>query len=317
MLQSEWGWTVVFDLFLSGFGGCLFVLIATCYLVFKENFTKIAHIGAWIAFGSIAAGILFLLADVGQPLRAMWMFGSFVNFNSWMPRGAWALMITTMVFLLFALSFQKPFLRKMASDDSSIHPFVTKLRNIFCVVGIAFGLFVTIYTGLLLKGSEYIPFWNTWYIPISFICLSGGAGSAAALALICVFDFEDKDWQTGKVVAGICLGCMIAAGIIVGAFISKTSSGSIGSQVGARWMMSSPAFALFAIGAIGSAIGSLAALMVGVNKKMLRCIAFTTCVLAIVAGISFRYCVLGGGTHEALFSIDAAQMFDGVTYLFH
>ena len=82
-------------------------------------------------------------------------------------------------------------------------------------------------------------------------------------------------------------------------------------------MMSSPAFALFAIGAIGSAIGSLAALMVGVNKKMLRCIAFTTCVLTIVAGISFRYCVLGGGTHEALFSIDAAQMFDGVTYLFH
>ena len=317
MLQSEWGWTVVFDLFLSGFGGCLFVLVAICYLVLKEQFAKIAHIGAWIAFGSIAGGVLFLLADVGQPLRAVWMFGSFVNFSSWMPRGAWALAITMVVLLLFALSFQRPILRKAKSDDSAIPPFVAMLRKILCVVGIVLGLFVTTYTGLLLKESEYIPLWNTWYVPISFICLSGGAGSAAALALMCALDFEGEDWQTGKVVAGICAGCMIAAGVFVGAFVSKMSSGSVGAQSGVHWMLSSPAFALFAIGVIGSAIGSLASFVARTNKKMLRCIVFATCVLAIIAGISFRYCVLGGGTHEALFSIDATQMLNGVTYLIH
>ena len=45
MLQSEWGATVVLDLFLSGFGGCLFAASALLVLVAGDKHQQSARHG--------------------------------------------------------------------------------------------------------------------------------------------------------------------------------------------------------------------------------------------------------------------------------
>ena len=63
MLQSDWGWTVVIDLFMSGFGGCLFVATAIGFLLAKDSFAKVARVGAWVSFSAVLVGVLFLRRD--------------------------------------------------------------------------------------------------------------------------------------------------------------------------------------------------------------------------------------------------------------
>ena len=61
----------------------------SCGLIGKDRYRREAACGAWIGFGCIVVGLLCLLADVGQPLRAMLLPVSFSHFTSWMAFGAW------------------------------------------------------------------------------------------------------------------------------------------------------------------------------------------------------------------------------------
>ncbi len=319
MLQSDWGWTVVIDLFMSGFGGCLFVATAIGFLLVKDGFAKIARVGAWAAFIAVLVGVFFLLMDVGQPLRAMWMFGSFVNFGSWMPRGAWSLAMSMLVFLLFALSFDKRIVARMGTASAEGVPLSKRFavaQKICAIIGIVLGLFVTTYTGFLLKGSMNIPFWDTVNLPLSFVFLSLGAGAAAMLVLLAIlYDGFGKEKLCKGFALATTVGSLVAL-LFVYLYLSEMLLVGSAAQTSAQWVLENPAFTVFVACMIVLAAAGITAFAFAGKGDRLKPVVVVACVVAIVAGVSFRYCVLGGGQHAGLPSLDLIQMFDGATYLF-
>lgn len=310
MMQSEWGWTVVVDLFMSGFGGCLFAMVAMLFLAAKERFRRAVRIGAWISFGAVLAGVCCLLADVGQPVRAMWMFGSFVNFESWMPRGAWALALTLAVFLLFALLGEERVAKLIGRGR-----FCAFARTALAVLGIACGVFVTVYTGCLLMDSGSIPFWDTPFVPLAFACSSLAAGAATALMLAVLTSGADERGKAGIVLAltaafSAALSIAFAAAAVAGVDAGGAAEASV------RWVLHSPAFAIGMAGFGAVVVAGVAALVCARRAKALRCLAIGGCAVALVAGFALRFWVVGAGAHEELPSIGMVQLYEGETFSF-
>lgn len=312
MLQSEWGATVVLDLFLSGFGGCLFAASALLLLVAGDAHQRSVRVASWISFASVLAGVLCLLADVGQPLRAMVMPLSFSNFGSWMPRGAWSLAIALLVFLLFALSFESKVTDHIGSDVAKRARVLHSARIGLGVVGIIAGLFVTLYTGFLLKDSVNIPFWDTPFLPATFVCSSLAAGCGTLLLIVALTKEGEKN--VVRVLAGTSIVLPLACGGLIAAYLSSMSSGS-GAESTA-WVMESPAFIVGAIGAAALLVGGVIALVFSERSRSIIAPAAVACIAVIALGLAIRFCVVGAGSHEALMSIDAFQAVDGITYLF-
>lgn len=312
MLQSEWGATVVLDLFLSGFGGCLFAASALLVLVAGDKHQQSARIASWVSFASVLAGVLCLLADVGQPLRAMVMPLSFSNFGSWMPRGAWSLAIALIVFLLFALSFESKATNHIGTDAAKRARMLRSARIGLGVVGIIAGLFVTLYTGFLLKDSVNIPFWDTLFLPATFVCSSLAAGCGTLLLIVALMKEGEKN--VVRVLAGASIVLPLVCGGLIAAYLSSMSTGS-GAE-SAAWVMESPAFIVGAIGAAALLAGGVIALVFSERSRSIVAPAAVACIAVIALGLAIRFCVVGAGSHEALMSIDAFQAVDGITYLF-
>lgn len=312
MLQSEWGGTVVLDLFLSGFGGCLFAASALLVLVAGDKHQQSARIASWVSFASVLAGVLCLLADVGQPLRAMVMPLSFSNFGSWMPRGAWSLAIALIVFLLFALSFESKVTNHIGTDAAKRARMLRSARIGLGVVGIIAGLFVTLYTGFLLKDSVNIPFWDTLFLPATFVCSSLAAGCGTLLLIVALMKEGEKN--VVRVLAGASIVLPLVCGGLIAAYLSSMSTGS-GAE-SAAWVMESPAFIVGAIGAAALLAGGVIALVFSERSRSIVAPAAVACIAVIALGLAIRFCAVGAGSHEALMSIDAFQAVDGITYLF-
>ena len=310
MMQSEWGWTVIVDLFMSGLGGCLFLTVAALFLVEEDRFRTAVRIGAWTSFAAVLVGVCCLLADVGQPLRAMWMFDAFVNFDSWMPRGAWSLALTLVVFLLFALLGEARVVKLTGRERSCLIA-----RKVLAVSGIACGLFVTVYTGCLLMDSGSIPFWETPFVPLSFMCSSLAAGAATALMLVVL---TSRPAEHGRVCVALALTSVLSAvfsaafvvAIIEGASNAETSRASV------SWTLQSPAFALGAVCLGALVVAGLVVLACSRRPAVLRYLAVGGCVCALVAGFSLRFWVVGAGAHEELPSIGVTQLFEGDAFRF-
>lgn len=321
MLQSEWGWTVVVDLFMSGFGGCLFIVTAAVFMLAGDRFRKAVRIGTWASLATVVIGVCCLLADVGQPLRAMWMPGSFVSFESWMPWGAWSLLAAIILFLLFGLLGEPVVLDRLklnACIDESPSPKrgVQLARKALVLVGAVVGLFVTTYTGFLLKGSMNIPFWDSLWVPFSFIAASLTAGSATMLMLFALTEADCSSQKPSTVLAILTAVFAALSGICICMLLANMQQAGAAAQTSSGWVMSSPAFIVLmgclALSlALGIAIGVMSSRSVNI-----RYVAVCVCVLAVVAGITLRYCIVGGGQHEMLLSIDPSQMAAGATFLF-
>lgn len=322
MLQTEWGLTVVVDLFMSGFGGCLFVAMAVLFLAAGERFRRVTRVGAWVSLGAVALGVCSLLADVGQPLRAMWMFGSFVNFDSWMPRGAWSLALTLLVFLLFALLSERKLLRKAGwleqrGEEEVLKRGVATARRSLAVAGILLGLFVTVYTGCLLEDSASIPFWDSAFLPLSFICTSLAAGSATALMLVVLLADPLERRKAVKAFAASTVGCAVLSAGFVAAYLLNMNGAASAAKASADWVAASPVFIVSVACIVLLAIAGIAVIVFAMRGKgNMKYLAVGACVVAVVAGFAFRFCVVGGGQHADLPSVSVVQMFDGDGYRF-
>ena len=308
MLQSDWGWTVVADLFMSGFGACLFIAAAGVMLCSERRYKRSVRIGIWISFAAVALGVLFLLMDVGKPFRAMWLIGSFTNFDSWMPRGAWALAGAMAVYLLVGiLGINR------ISDERS---WVLVLRKVLAVLGIAVAGFVTIYTGFLVKGGEAIPFWNSPLIPLSFACASAAAGFSAMLAIIS-FTGEGK----GSIPTNVLLAILAAAGSVAAIFVVQSLLGTMMGEGGtsatsAGWFKAQSIYLPALIGFGVSAAATLLAGVISALGKDSRVIAVVALVAAVFAGVALRYLVLGAGAHNPLPVPEVGYLQNGMYFYF-
>lgn len=190
MENINWGIPIALALFLAGFGAGAFLLAALCEIYGRKQYQMAARIGALIAPLPVILGVLCLVIDLGKPLRfweMMLMKGSgllMFNFTSVMSVGVWLLTVFVTLSLLYAVLH--------------LFNYAEKLRKTIGIIGIPFGLLVTVYTGVLLAATAN-PLWNTILLPALFsvsAMSTGIAGVIFVLAIIHVCEAGGKSEQS-------------------------------------------------------------------------------------------------------------------------
>ena len=177
-LQSVWGWQPALYLFLGGMGAGAFVVAALLYFLDRQSNRKTICIASWAATACLVAGLLLLLSELTNPLRGMLLWQSFSNGTSWMTFGAWVVFAAVIVFGLMAVLSTEQWVKPVSKKWKGYPKARNRMRSVLAVVGIALGLCVAMYTGILLMSVPGVPLWNTLLLPCLFTVSALDTGAA-------------------------------------------------------------------------------------------------------------------------------------------
>jgi protein NrfD len=166
-----WDWRIAADLFFGGIGVGAFLLAVVNSLYYKDKYVSVSKIGAILSPLLVILGLIFLLTELGHPLR-MWRTVPGFNISSPLSWGGPFQGLFIGVGIVYAYLWIKP---------GSV-----KLRNIVGVVGIPLALVVGAYHGWLLTIVRARPLWNTGPATISALLCFVTTGMAAVLLVLCL-----------------------------------------------------------------------------------------------------------------------------------
>jgi formate-dependent nitrite reductase membrane component NrfD len=140
----------------------------------------------WAAALCLILGLLLLLLELITPLRGLLLWQSFSNVTSWMTIGAWVVMAAVLVFLMTAvLTF--PSIRNRYRQERAKREKIDVVGKVLAIVGIALGLGVAVYTGILLMWVPGVPLWRTFLLPCLFTVSALDTGVALVEIIALVF----------------------------------------------------------------------------------------------------------------------------------
>jgi formate-dependent nitrite reductase membrane component NrfD len=154
-IQRDWGLLIALYLFLGGVGSGAYVIGAANSLM-GSSYGVATEVALWISWPAVLVGTFALIADLGQPLKAI-LAGVKVG-SSWIARGFWV--ISIFMFLAFLHQVLVEY-AGMAADA----PVVV----VISVVATASAVGTMAYTGLLLGAAKGVPFWRSGIVPVVFV----------------------------------------------------------------------------------------------------------------------------------------------------
>lgn len=183
-----WDWRIVIYLFLGGLSAGMLVMCSIANLrIPKQPVEELAQCvkAPLIAFIILAVGAQFIILDLGKPQSLIWGYLTFqpLSLMSWGTWGVPAVLLANALYILAVIpkdqrhKLKFPFLIKIAEKLSSKMRLIAKLN-------FAMGVFLGIYTGVLLSSFAAIPLWNNATLPILFLvsALSSGAAMIVIIA---------------------------------------------------------------------------------------------------------------------------------------
>jgi formate-dependent nitrite reductase membrane component NrfD len=180
-----WDWRIAIYLFLGGLTAGALVMSAIANLRRERRETvggscvKVALISPVI----LMVGMFFIFLDVERKLNSFWFYLSFQPLSP-MSWGAWGVGIIIPLSILYGLStvpdelkhwLRFEFLKRLSAR---LNPYMRKLAMINFILGI----FLGIYTGVLLSAFVARPLWNSALLPLLF--LNSALSTGAALIII-------------------------------------------------------------------------------------------------------------------------------------
>lgn len=233
MQQSAWNGLIAAYLFLGGLGGGIMALGAGFDLFFQPNDGEADRRPAIFAAvaGVVALGVgsLLLVADLEQPLKAIY---ALTNWSSWI---AWGVLFISLYFVAAAF-YGLPYVfgkRKVASG----------MQKVAGTAAAVLGLLVAVYTGFLLSGSTGIPLWNTPALPLLFV-VSGFSTGAALLMLYLIALKSPFAHRLRHTLEAVDLGLVLVELLILFAFLNQSWSGAAGAKQAAQFLFGSIGFVL-------------------------------------------------------------------------
>jgi polysulfide reductase chain C len=234
-----WEWWILAYFFFGGLSGGSYAIGTLLRLVGTAADQRAARIAFIASFLTLLPCPLFLIADLGQPLRFINMLFDASNggfaFKPWSPMslGSWAL-------LGFGLFSFVSFVAAVA--DSGWHagdPIARILRGtvgaVWNVIGTAFGLFVCAYTGVLLAVSNQ-PVWSDGW-PLGGLFLASSLTGAAALLLLVARSRRDVDAGTAVRLELADRNFAILEAVLIAVFLVTVAiAGTIGKMSGV-WLL--------------------------------------------------------------------------------
>jgi formate-dependent nitrite reductase membrane component NrfD len=317
-LQTVWSWLPAIYLFLGGLSAGVFVTVALISVFTGDRFQATVRFGAWASALCAGCGSAVLLLDVGQPLRAVVLFKSFVNPNSWMTVGAWLLFGAIALDGLFALLWTDRVLKWLHQVLKPFAERITAWRVLVAIVGIPVSLGVATYTGLLLGSLPFRPFWYTWILPALFVAsaLDTGLGLTTVYASL---------WEKGKgveklrTVLEVFVLILIAAESVVLVYYFNTMlAGPAEAARSAQMLLSgtlSPVFwgVIVCLG-LGVPFFVCVSQLTGLLKNVTKVVPAIGISCCLVGGFTLRLAVLLVGIPASLSSPALLQILNGIRF---
>ena len=321
-LQTTWGWLVALDLFFGGLAAGAFCTVAVIALATGKRFQSTISFGAWVSAVAMALGALTLLLDVGQPLRAMVMFKSFVNLNSWMTRGAWLIMGSIVVNGLSALFWTNKTAEWLERLWKPLGDGRKPIQIALAILGIPFNLGVALYTGLLLGVLQFRPLWNSALLPVLFVASALCTGLAVVAGYVSLRETASGARKLGVVLWGCFVVLLVAVGAALAGYLNDRLGASAEAASSAQLITSGLLSGAFwgVVVVIGLAIPLLAGIiqLTGLGQK-LRAVAVAVPVIAVlsslVGGWTMRFLILTAGLPISLSSPVWDQIREGVRFI--
>lgn len=189
--QTAWGWKVAAYLFLAGVGAGAY-LDAQLLDWFSEGVPLASKIGTALSWPLVAVGTLFLIWDLGMPLR-FWRAGT-VPGRSWISRGVIILTVFLGLALLQSVTMVWPWTALESAEGA---------RLALSALGGLFALLTLVYTGLLLGAVRPIPFWTMPALPLLFIASGMSTGGMAVHLTLPFYGSSEQMAQVASFDAGL------------------------------------------------------------------------------------------------------------------
>ena len=311
-LQSTWTWLPAIYLFLGGLAGGAFLTVGILYLAKPERFRKTISAGVWIAFICLALGLVCLVAEVENPLKAMVLFNAFTNTGSWMTIGAW-LLFTTLIVYILALLFMTDFFAKVFGKKNGKFEKSRRVPGVIvALIGMVLSIGVAVYTGILLGAAPAVPFWDIKMLPVLFTVSAIDTGIAAVMiAMVVREDLEET--HRGRVVLEVLTIILIAVEVyLVYGYISFMQAQGGAATISAAMLTDNQLkfafWGLFiAVGLAVPAFIALVGIIIGGKKdkaKVIKIVAIVGACCALIGGFVLRYMMVRAGIPEPLGSPD-------------
>ena len=235
----NWEWWILAYFFFGGISGGSYAIGTLLRLVGTPDDQRAARIAFIASFLALLPCPLFLIADLGQPLRFINMLldagSGGLSFKPWSPMslGSWAL-------LAFGLFSFVSFLGAVAEGGwHAADPVARVLRGtvgaVWNVVGTALGLFVCGYTGVLLAVSNQ-PVWSDGW-PLGGVFLASSLTGAAALLLLLARSRRDVDAGTAVRLELADRNFVLLEVVLIAVFLVTVAvAGTIGKMSGV-WLL--------------------------------------------------------------------------------
>ncbi len=212
IILGHWNFWIVLYLWLVGIGTGAF--LTAYYIDRKAGARDMLVKASWIGVVTLVVGMLFLLVDLGRPLRFWHILVSFMPLSP-MWIGTWIIAITTVSIFLAAL---------------------TKSKGVALLAAITAALAAS-YVGVLLTVSA-IPLWSgTLMLPWLFLASAFTTGAATLSLLSKGNKYNSILGEVGKTYGFLEL--IILALFVIWGFVSAptaTANMVIGKYIGAFWI---------------------------------------------------------------------------------
>lgn len=318
-LQSVWGWQPALYLFLGGMGAGAFVVAALLYFLDRQSNRKTICIASWAATACLVAGLLLLLSELTNPLRGMLLWQSFSNGTSWMTFGAWVVFAAVIVFGLMAVLSTEQWVKPVSKKWKGYPKARNRMRSVLAVVGIALGLCVAVYTGILLMSVPGVPLWNTLLLPCLFTVSALDTGAALVEIVAVAPKRAVLSNKTHRLLEASVVVLVVLEVVVLAAFLATMQGSDLTTATGATAAASvrllaqgmlAPFFWLL-VGACGLGIPlamAIAGMVLRKRRKSGRTVMLVGAAGALVGGCALRFLVLMAGLHADVVAQAVSKM---------
>jgi formate-dependent nitrite reductase membrane component NrfD len=182
-----WDWRVALYLFLGGLSAGLAVMASVLNVRQGGALTvneRAASSAQMLVPVILSVGMIFIFLDLARKLNVFWLYLSFQPLSP-MSWGSWGLLVFYPVSILFAIAAIPAEGRKRLLFRQLIElaEWLQQYRFHLAAANFAMGIFIGIYTGILLSSFVARPLWNSAILPILFLCSALSAGAALMIMI--------------------------------------------------------------------------------------------------------------------------------------
>jgi formate-dependent nitrite reductase membrane component NrfD len=281
----HWGWWIVLYFFVGGVTGGIYFAAAWLDLFGDRNDRSAVRIGHLLAFPLIIVSAIFLIVDLGQPLRFWHMVFQSERVPLPMVKLYSPMSLGSLILTVFGAASFLSFVGALLGRDRWFHSHGNPIGKLLSIVGAVGGLALASYTGMLLNTTNE-PVWGNSPL-ISALFLFSGASTGIAVLLLLARRVSHTTYEKLSEADGY---MMLFELITLVLFLATL--GALWPDLFRQFILGTPTAILFAIVLV---IGLLLPLVLHWRPGLaggMRSAATLSAVLVLIGGFILRWAVL-------------------------